>query len=196
MTEIKIKETALELFATRGYESTTMRDIGKAVGIKGSSIYAHFRSKDEIFLQIAADLKEKIIWENIDVDTLKNSNIEVELKPLLFGVFKNYYTFFAEHNLELLFWQRLRFFPPVKLSESVDINRLLYSNSVLERYMELFQYGMDHKQLRKNTLPVLVISFFALVSGYADSLIAVPLRLLDQELEEGFNIYWDGIKMR
>ena len=47
-TKSQIFNTALRLFAEKGYENVSVRDIGKAVGIKAGSIYNHFVSKDEI----------------------------------------------------------------------------------------------------------------------------------------------------
>lgn len=43
-----ILDTARQEFARRGYEATTIRDIANASGIRPSSIYRHFRSKQEI----------------------------------------------------------------------------------------------------------------------------------------------------
>ncbi len=47
-----ILDEAARLFSTRGYESTSMRDIAAAVGMLPGSIYYHFPSKDEILAAI------------------------------------------------------------------------------------------------------------------------------------------------
>ena len=44
----KITATALALFAQRGYDGVSVRDICKQVGIKESSLYYHFPSKQAI----------------------------------------------------------------------------------------------------------------------------------------------------
>lgn len=44
-TRRRILETAIDLFAKRGFDSVSIRDIAKKLKIKGSSIYNHFRSK-------------------------------------------------------------------------------------------------------------------------------------------------------
>ena len=44
----RIYEEALKLFAERGYHGTSVREIADACGIKPSSIYAHFPSKEQI----------------------------------------------------------------------------------------------------------------------------------------------------
>ncbi len=42
-------EAALELFAEQGYFATSLRDIGRAVGIRESAIYHHFSGKEALF---------------------------------------------------------------------------------------------------------------------------------------------------
>lgn len=44
----RIYEAALVRFAERGYHGTSVREIADACGIKASSIYAHFPSKEKI----------------------------------------------------------------------------------------------------------------------------------------------------
>ena len=51
-TREEILNKALDLFAENGYHGTSMREIAKAVGIKGSSIYNHFSGKEDIFSEL------------------------------------------------------------------------------------------------------------------------------------------------
>jgi len=46
----RIVAAALELFSTRGYEGTSIRDIASAVGMTTASLYYHFSSKDDLFV--------------------------------------------------------------------------------------------------------------------------------------------------
>lgn len=48
-TKTVILNTALKLFAQRGFDATSMREIAAGVGIKASSLYKHFPSKQAIF---------------------------------------------------------------------------------------------------------------------------------------------------
>lgn len=48
-TKQKILSKALELFSTQGYDSVSVGEIAKAVGIKAPSLYNHFPSKQAIF---------------------------------------------------------------------------------------------------------------------------------------------------
>ena len=48
-TKQKILDKALELFSNQGYDSVSVGEIAKAVGIKAPSLYNHFPSKQAIF---------------------------------------------------------------------------------------------------------------------------------------------------
>ncbi|MBZ4016040.1 TetR family transcriptional regulator [Streptomyces purpurogeneiscleroticus] len=48
-TRERLLEAALELFAEKGFEATSLREIGAKVGVQNSAIYAHFDSKKQIF---------------------------------------------------------------------------------------------------------------------------------------------------
>lgn len=54
-TKKKILEKALELFSSNGYDSVSVGEIAKAVGIKAPSIYNHYPSKQAIFDAIMED---------------------------------------------------------------------------------------------------------------------------------------------
>ena len=47
-TKERILEEALTLFAERGYDGTGVDGIAECVGIKGPSVYRHFKSKEDI----------------------------------------------------------------------------------------------------------------------------------------------------
>ena len=54
-----ILEKALELFSTKGYDATTVREIAKEVGITQSSLYKHYKSKEDIFISIFNEMKSR-----------------------------------------------------------------------------------------------------------------------------------------
>lgn len=51
-TKEMILNTALELFCINGYTTVSIRDIGRVVGIKESSIYYHYKNKEDILQTI------------------------------------------------------------------------------------------------------------------------------------------------
>lgn len=58
-TKQKILEESLKLFSEKGYEGVSMREIASAVGIKGASIYNHFKGKEDIFYGIFEEMTKR-----------------------------------------------------------------------------------------------------------------------------------------
>jgi AcrR family transcriptional regulator len=56
----EILSVAADLFARKGFEGTTVRDIAEAAGILSGSLYHHFRSKEQIMDEIVTAYFEEI----------------------------------------------------------------------------------------------------------------------------------------
>ncbi len=51
-TRDDVIDAAGRLFAERGYHGTSMRDLGKALGLHGSSLYSHVSSKEDLLVEV------------------------------------------------------------------------------------------------------------------------------------------------
>lgn len=62
-TKGRILDTAITLFAERGFEACTMRDLASAVGIRAPAIYNHYSSKDEVLAAAMKHILGQFFWE-------------------------------------------------------------------------------------------------------------------------------------
>jgi AcrR family transcriptional regulator len=64
-TREEIREVALELFARQGVEQTSLREIAERLDITKAALYYHFRSKDELLVELVrpmvTDLEEFLL---------------------------------------------------------------------------------------------------------------------------------------
>ena len=56
-TKQRILSEALTLFSIKGYEPVTVAEIANAVGVKAPALYKHYKSKQDIFNAILAEMK-------------------------------------------------------------------------------------------------------------------------------------------
>jgi len=56
-------DVALQLFAGRGYEATTMDDIADAAGVTKPLLYQHFSSKRSLYLELVDSVAEDLVAE-------------------------------------------------------------------------------------------------------------------------------------
>lgn len=65
-TRAQLQSVALELFAERGYDGTSLREIAERLGITKAAVYYHFRSKDELLASLIEDfldqLEDLVTW--------------------------------------------------------------------------------------------------------------------------------------
>ena len=86
-TKEKIFEVALDLFSKKGYDSVSLREIADNVGIKKSSIYSHYPSKEAILMDIFEYLTNLIEYDELlnseDLNLTANNDMLLE-NPELF----------------------------------------------------------------------------------------------------------------
>ena len=54
-TRQDVVEAAGRLFAEKGYHGTSMRDLGRELGLLGSSLYAHVESKQDLLVHVVEE---------------------------------------------------------------------------------------------------------------------------------------------
>jgi AcrR family transcriptional regulator len=65
-TRRDVQRVAFELFTTRGYEATSLREIAEELGINKASLYYHFPGKEAIlrslFVERGAEAEDLVAW--------------------------------------------------------------------------------------------------------------------------------------
>ncbi|MBW2206757.1 MAG: TetR family transcriptional regulator [Deltaproteobacteria bacterium] len=79
----KILESAIDLFYKAGFVKASIRDISQKVGIAKSSVYEHFKSKDDILYQIIIDLNTFVVRELKQAASMHDSPLE-SLRAMIF----------------------------------------------------------------------------------------------------------------
>jgi AcrR family transcriptional regulator len=86
----EILEVAAKLFASKGFEATSIRDIGDGAGILSGSLYHHFKSKEEMlhdllkrFVGRLVPMYEEVIAEGDEVSKTLYGLITAGLKVSL-----------------------------------------------------------------------------------------------------------------
>ena len=81
-TKDKIFDVSLDLFSKKGYDSVSLREIAEEVGIKKSSIYSHYPSKEAILMDIFEYLRNLFEHDELlnSKDYLLRQDNEILLK--------------------------------------------------------------------------------------------------------------------
>ncbi|EUJ27513.1 Intercellular adhesion protein R [Listeria grayi] len=126
MSKETIKSTALHFFAEIGYEATSLAKIAAEVGIKKPSIYAHFSSKEALFLEVYQDVLE------LELQKIKQLQKQGKKGEALLEALFYYLTDINTDKLGKQFSQRAIFYPPEAISESVKNITQTFENLTVE----------------------------------------------------------------
>ncbi len=71
-TRQRILDISIDLFSQYGFKEVTMRQIAGEVGIKASSLYKHYESKEALLESIFALFRDKLRQTELDVPEFKS----------------------------------------------------------------------------------------------------------------------------
>ncbi|MBM7856088.1 AcrR family transcriptional regulator [Desulfohalotomaculum tongense] len=193
-TKEKIKKVAFSLFASNGYEATTMNQIAAGVGIKKPAIYTYFNGKEELFLSIYEELEKdyRSYMEKV-LDTARN--IE-EIEQKLYYIFEQYILYFAQSKKVSAFWNRILFFPPASLKDKLYLKIFSNENYFKEEFKKIFQQGMNQGVIRKAPVEVMLLSYYSIREGFLLFSTLLNEKLKEQKIKFAWQDYWMGIKKR
>jgi len=83
-TKADVVAAAGRLFATRGYEGTSMRDLGSELGLLGSSLYSHVGSKQDLLVEVVGRGAE-LFQSSVDRALAMDGNARDRLRSMVAG---------------------------------------------------------------------------------------------------------------
>ncbi|MGN0144893.1 MAG: TetR/AcrR family transcriptional regulator [Clostridium sp.] len=164
-TKEKILNSALDLFAENGYHAVTVRDIAAKVGIKASSLYNHFESKQNILdelikinIRYISNLKKTLCSQNTFV-LKKNSNVDSFDIYFLDNSLKIIKLYFKDHKI--LKFRKLLSIEQCRNSTIASLYQEIFINSILEYESKFFKYLINENILLNKDPYILALEFYS-----------------------------------
>ncbi len=126
-----ILEKSLKLFAKKGFEAVSIRDIASEVGIGNSALYKHYESKQAIFDALVTDQKKKYM-ESTSFVTDEIRGVEA-VKEACLKMFE-----YQTENDEIVCFRQLLLIEKFRNPEMAEIYREFFVNIPLNRLMTIF----------------------------------------------------------
>lgn len=154
-TKRAIFEKAMQLFADKGYNDTSIEEITAVAGIAKGTFYYHFSSKEEVF-NFLIDEGMKLLMNNIEIKTNKAKNSIAKLKAVVLIQIKIVIKY--ENFIRLV------------LSEmwGKDKRSLKCKQCILE-YIDIIekvvQEGIDKEEIKSKNAETIAYNIFGLISA-------------------------------
>lgn len=138
-TRERIIEESLDLFAKRGYSGVSVRDIAKAVGVRESALYKHFKNKQDILDQIIIEMQARI----------RNAYVEKKVPEAVREDVAEGYEELSDDSLKEISWQLFCLYtkdPMVSNYRKLLMKEMLISEHIADLYSEAFLMGVLKRQ--------------------------------------------------
>lgn len=165
-TKEKILYMALELFSQSGYEGVSMRDIAAAVNIKGSSIYKHYKSKQDIFDSIVKYMEVRydeamslFHLPHGEASSVVDSYMNITADKLYEIVYKIFLYFLQDPYTSK--FRRILMMEQYRNQVIGDTFKKIYFENALNFQEELFNVLMERGMLKKLDAKSMALQFYA-----------------------------------
>ncbi len=190
MKSKEIKDVALKCFTTHGYEGASLSQIAELVGMRKQSLYAHFKGKDDLFLQVLQDAKETEITSKLQyLSNVDSQHPKSDLLGYLHLVIDMF-----QKNEQLKFWLRISFFPPPHLATAID-EEVIDTEKKIQTVLESkFQDWIDAKVIMEDVALIPTLAFLGVVDSIMLELVyGNNEQRLKDKLNASWTVFWRGI---
>ncbi|MFD0617824.1 TetR/AcrR family transcriptional regulator [Paenibacillus sp. GCM10027629] len=159
-TRANIIMTARELFANKGYTATSIDDICSATGYSKGSLYYHFKSKEDLFIQLAEGAFQHS-WETWDA---RSATYETSIDKLY-----AYADYFADTLEKPLNKAGEDFMAKVGMESEVGQKFLVIIMEYVARFETLVAEGVAREEFKHENPKELAFILMSYYSGLSDS---------------------------
>lgn len=189
-TNDKIKYVAFKLFLEKGYEATNIREICREVGIKPSSLYFYFKSKQELFFRIYDEVWEDKIRFIESIEDLKQ-DIPPDIK--LYTLFKSIIEYCSKDISKQKFLLRYHLFTPKELMNALrdKFNNWIYKEDNI--IADLVKECMDRRIIGSGrTVADYVKDYTRFTNFQIVEMIISNIKISSREIHDLWTKFWNS----
>lgn len=165
-TRQKILDKALELFAARGYDSVSVGEIAKAVGIKAPSLYNHFPGKQAIFEAIVESTAAQYEADTHKIDIhVQNAARDIPVfteitEEALYEKVRQIFEY-SLHNEAISRFRRMMTIEQFRSPELAELYSRRYVERVMEYHAGIFRALIAAGEIRAENPDTLAMMYVA-----------------------------------
>ncbi|HHY90219.1 MAG TPA: TetR/AcrR family transcriptional regulator [Clostridiales bacterium] len=190
-TNEKIRYVAFRLFLEKGYEATNIRDICREVGIKPSSLYFYYRSKQELFFSLYDEIWDEKVQYLENIPVLKQ-NLSPDVKLCL--LFTKTMEYCSQNIIKQKFLLRYHLFPPEELISMIRDKFRFWTNRENNIASKIVEECLDKKILdRYKSAADYLREYVRFVNAHLTEMIISNIKMSDVKIHNLWLRFWNYI---
>lgn len=187
-TRDRILQAALKLFARKGYDATTTKDLAIAAGVAEGTLFRHFSNKKAILIEVATQG-----WIEILTDLLTELSEMGSYKAVAQVMRRRMLRMAESSDLMRVCFMEAQFHP--ELRDRIQSDVITKMTDVAEAFFETAMDKGIYRRMNPKVVARVFLGMFA-VAGFSDQTIMEPGASPDamKEMAEGLaDIFLNGV---
>lgn len=187
-TQTRILKAARKLFARRGYDGTTTKDLAQEAGVAEGTLFRHFETKKAILIEVATQG-----WIEILTDLLTELSEMASYKAIAQVMRKRMLNLHQNADLLRVCFMEAQFHP--ELSEKIQSDVIVKMTDVAEAFFETAMDQGIYRRMNPRIVAQIFLGMFTIAGFSRDTITpgdASPQAML--EMAEGMaDIFLNGV---
>lgn len=187
-TQTRILKAARKLFARRGYDGTTTRDLAQEAGVAEGTIFRHFENKKAILIEVATQG-----WVDILTDLLTELSEMASYKAIAQVMRKRMLNLHQNADLLRVCFMEAQFHP--ELSEKIQSDVIVKMTDVAEAFFETAMEQGVYRRMNPRVVAQIFLGMFTIAGFSRDTITpedASPQAMLEMA-EVMADIFLNGV---
>jgi AcrR family transcriptional regulator len=186
-TKDKIFYTSFRLFLENGYEATNIRDICKEVGVKASTVYFYYKSKQDLFFYIYDDICSDYMNYIGSIEVLYQ---DLSVKEKLYIVLKKKIEYYVSDISKRKFILRCHLFPPEEISNGIREKYKLYTSEENKIILDIIGNPKYNDKFINENMDNYLLKCKNLENHLVYEMITSNIKINDKVIEKIWDIYF------
>ncbi len=189
-TRDKIFYASFKLFLENGYEATNIRDICKDVGIKASTLYFYYKSKQDLFFYIYDGICLDYIKYIQDIEALKQ---DISVKEKLYILLKQKIEYYVLDISKRKFILRYHLFPPEEISIVIREKYKFYNSEENKIILDSISNFQHKNEFINENIDNYLLEYKKLENHLVYEMIISNIKINDEVVRELWNMIWINV---
>lgn len=187
----KIFYTSFKFFLENGYEGTNIRDICGEVGVKASTVYFYYKSKQGLFFYIYDEICNDYIKYLENIEEFKE---DISIKEKLYILLKRKIEYYVTDISKRKFILRYHLFPPEELLNSIREKYKLYTREENKIISNIIGNVQNDNELIRENIENYLLENKKLENHLVYEMIMSNVKVNEEIIRKTWDVVWGNVE--
>lgn len=187
-TRDRIFYTSFRLFIENGYEATNIRDICNEVGVKASTVYFYYKSKQDLFFYIYDEIYKDYMNYMKSIEAL---NQDISIKEKLYILLHKKIEYYISDISKRKFILRCHLFPPEEIATVIREKYKFYTSEENKIILNIIGNPQNNDAFINNNIDNYLIKCKKLENHLLYEMVTSNVKINEEAVARLWDLYFE-----